>query len=70
MLKSELLKSSGAGAWLNRQRKTKTGRRKKEGKREKMDHTREDDAEWAEKNLPLDEAFLDFYIKWVAVDTG
>ena len=33
-----------------------------------MDHVREDDAEWAEKKLPLD-AFFDFYIRRVAVDT-
>ena len=35
-----------------------------------MDHVREDNAEWAEKKLPLNEAFFNFYIKWVAVDTG
>ena len=69
MLKSELLKSNAAATRLNRQRKTKTRRKKKEGKREKMDHMREDDAEWAKKKLPLDEAFFDFYIRRVAVDT-
>ena len=56
-------------AWLNHQRKPNR-EKEKEGKREKMDHVREDDAEWAEKKLPLDGAFFDFYIKWVAVDTG
>ena len=57
-----LSKSSGAAAQLNRQRKPRQ-EGKKEGKREKTDHAREDDAEWAKKKLPLDEAFLDFYIK-------
>ena len=59
MSKSELLKSNGAAARLNRQRKPRQ-EGKREGKREKTDHAREDDAEWAEKKLPLDEAFLVF----------
>ena len=56
--RSEFLKSNGAATRLSRQREPKQeGKRREEGK---TDHAREDDAEWAEKKLPLDEAFLDF----------
>jgi hypothetical protein len=58
LLRSKFLKSNGVATQLSHQREPKQeGKRREEGK---MDHAREDNAEWAEKKLPLNEAFLDF----------